>query len=44
MDEVCKLGYFYVGIEYILFGLICEGEGVVVCVLNNLGVSFNKVR
>lgn len=44
MDEVRKFGYFYVGIEYIFFGLICEGEGVVVRVLNNFGVSLNKVR
>lgn len=43
MDEVCKLGYIYVGIEYILLGFICEGEGVVVWVLSNFGISLNKV-
>lgn len=43
LEEVCQFGYNYIGIEYLLFGLICEGEGVVVCVLENFGVDLVKV-
>jgi len=35
--------YNYIGIEYILFGLIYEGEGVVVKVLESFGIFFDVV-
>lgn len=35
--------YNYIGIEYILFGFIYEGEGVVVKVLEFMGILFEDV-
>lgn len=43
MDEVRKLYYNFVGMEYILLGLICENEGVVVRVFVNLDLNIIKV-
>lgn len=37
------VGYNYIGIEYLLFGFLREGEGVVVRVLENLGVDLGNI-
>jgi len=44
MDEARKLGHNYVGTEHILLGLIREGEGVAAMVLQNSGLSLEKVK
>ncbi len=43
-DEARQLGHNYIGTEHLLLGLIREGEGVAVRVLENLGVDLNKLR
>ncbi len=43
-EEARRHGVNYVGTEHILLGLLHEGEGVAARVLQNLGVSAEKVR
>ena len=43
-EEAQQLKHEAVGTEHLLLGLIREGEGVSARVLNNLGVSLEKVR
>jgi ATP-dependent Clp protease ATP-binding subunit ClpC len=43
-DEARQLGHNYIGTEHLLLGLIREGEGVAVRVLENLGVELSRVR
>jgi ATP-dependent Clp protease ATP-binding subunit ClpC len=44
VDEARRLGHHYIGTEHLLLGLVREGEGVAVDVLQGLGVSLDKVR
>jgi len=44
LEEARQLGHNYIGTEHLLLGLIREGEGVAVRVLENLGVDLSKVR
>jgi ATP-dependent Clp protease ATP-binding subunit ClpC len=44
LREAMDLGHTYIGPEHILLGLIREGEGVATHVLQNLGVSADRVR
>ena len=44
LREAIALGHAYIGTEHILLGLIREGDGVAVRVLNGLGVEPNRVR
>jgi ATP-dependent Clp protease ATP-binding subunit ClpA len=43
-QEAQSLNHQYIGTEHILLGLIKEGSGVAVNVLNNLGVDLIKLR
>lgn len=43
-DEARQLGHNYIGTEHILLGLVREGEGVAVRVLEKFGVKPAKVR
>ena len=43
-DEARQLGHNYISTEHLLLGLIREGEGVAVRVLENLGVELSRVR
>ena len=43
-DEARKMGVNYIGTEHILLGLLREGEGVAARLLNNLGLTTEKVR
>ncbi|HEY9765326.1 MAG TPA: ATP-dependent Clp protease ATP-binding subunit, partial [Chroococcales cyanobacterium] len=43
-DEARQLGHNYIGTEHLLLGVIREGEGVAVRVLENLGVDLSRVR
>lgn len=42
--EARNLGHNYVGTEHILLGLLEEGEGVAIVVLNKLGVDIQKLE
>jgi ATP-dependent Clp protease ATP-binding subunit ClpC len=44
LREAIALGHGYIGTEHILLGLVREGEGVAMQVLNGLGVDPNRVR
>jgi ATP-dependent Clp protease ATP-binding subunit ClpA len=44
MREAIALGHSYIGTEHILLGLVREGEGPAMQVLNGLGVDPNRVR
>ncbi len=44
MDEARRLGHNYIGTEHILLGLIREGEGVAVRIIEDLGGDLNQIR
>lgn len=44
MEEARKLNHNYIGTEHILLGLISEGEGVAVRILQEVGVNLEKVK
>ena len=44
IDEARKLGHSHVGTEHLLLGVVREGEGVSVRVLESLGVNLENVR
>ncbi len=43
-EEAVRLGHDYIGTEHLLLGLIREGEGLAIKVLENLGVDLKKLR
>ena len=43
-EEAVRLGNDYVGTEHLLLGLIREGDGVAVAVLQSLSVDLNEPR
>ena len=43
-DISVELGHNYIGTEHILYGLVKEGEGIAAKVLNNKGITDEKVR
>ena len=43
-DVSVELGHNYIGTEHILYGLVKEGEGTAAKVLNNKGITEEKVR
>ncbi len=43
-DEACRLNHHYIGTEHLLLGLLREGEGIAIGVLESLGVNSEKVR
>jgi len=43
-EEAKRLGHSYIDTEHILLGLVGEESGVASKVLNNLGISLNKVQ
>ena len=44
VDEARKLGHHYIGTEHLLLGLVREGEGVAVDVLQRLGAPPQDIR
>jgi len=42
--EAQRLGHAYIGTEHILLGLVSEESGITTKVLNDLGVSVNKIQ
>lgn len=43
-EESARLGHDYIGTEHFLLGVIRDGEGVAVNVLENLGLDLDEVR
>src|SRR3990170_3600524 len=43
-EEALRLGHDYVGVEHLLLGIIREGEGMAVKILESLGVETGKLR
>ena len=44
IDEASRLGHSTIGTEHILLGIVREGEGIAVGVIESLGVTGEKVR
>jgi ATP-dependent Clp protease ATP-binding subunit ClpC len=44
IDEARRMNHHYIGTEHLLLGLIREGEGVAIGVLESLGVKLEQVR
>ena len=42
--EAQRLGHSYIDTEHILLGLVAEESGIVSKVLNNFGISLNKIQ
>jgi ATP-dependent Clp protease ATP-binding subunit ClpC len=43
-EEALRLGHDYIGIEHLLLGMIREGQGVGIQILNSLGADLNELR
>lgn len=43
-EEALRLGHDYIGAEHLLLGIIREGEGVAIDLLNKLGVTLDEVK
>lgn len=43
-EEALRLGNDYIGVEHLLLGLIREGEGLGIKVLNEFNVDFDQIR
>jgi ATP-dependent Clp protease ATP-binding subunit ClpC len=43
-EESLRLGNDYIGVEHLLLGIIREGEGMAIQILNLLNVNINDVR
>lgn len=43
-EEAMRLGHDYIGTEHLLLGIIKEGEGIAIKILQNLGVDLTKLK
>jgi ATP-dependent Clp protease ATP-binding subunit ClpC len=43
-EEALRLGHDYIGVEHLLLGIIREGDGLAVKILNNLGIDLKELR
>ncbi|HBL38278.1 MAG TPA: hypothetical protein DDZ19_04210, partial [Flavobacteriales bacterium] len=43
-EEALRLGHNYIGVEHLLLGIIREGEGTAVRMLEGLNVDLQKLR
>lgn len=43
-EEALRLGHDYIGVEHLLLGIIREGNGLAVRILNTLGVDLKELR
>lgn len=43
-EEALRLGHDYIGVEHLLLGIIREGEGVAIKILENLQVDIKELR
>lgn len=44
VEEAKRLGHHYIGTEHLLLGLIREGEGIAIGVLESLGINLEEMR
>lgn len=44
VDEARRLNHHYIGTEYLLLGLVREGDGIAANALQSMGVDLEKVR
>ena len=43
-EEAMRLGHNYIGVEHLLLGIIREGEGIAIKMINNNGVDTKELR
>ena len=43
-EEALRLGHNYIGAEHLLLGIIRQGDGLAVEILNNLGIELNELK
>lgn len=43
-EEAMRLGHDYIGTEHLTLGIIKEGEGIAIKILNNLGCDLEKLK
>ena len=43
-EEALRLGHEYIGAEHLLLGMIREGEGIAITILQKLGVTMDELR
>ncbi len=43
-DEARRLNHDYIGTEHLLLGIVREGEGIAVGVLESMGIPLARVR
>ncbi len=43
-EEAIRLGNDYIGLEHLLLGIIREGEGMAIQILNYFGIDLSKIR
>ena len=41
-EEALRLGHNYIGVEHLLLGIIKEGEGTMIRILEELGATFKS--
>ncbi len=43
-EEAMRLGHDYIGTEHLMLGVLKEGEGIAIKILQNLGCDMNKLK
>ncbi len=43
-EEAMRLGHNYIGVEHLLLGIIREGEGIAIKMINNADVNTKELR
>ena len=43
-EEAVRLGNAYIGTEHLLLGILREGEGIAITLLENLNIDLNKLK
>ena len=43
-EEAMRLGHDYIGTEHLMLGIIKEGEGIAIKILQNLGCDLSKLK
>lgn len=43
-EEALRLGHNYIGAEHLMLGIIRQGDGLAIEILNNLGIEMNELK
>ena len=43
-EEAVRLGNAYIGTEHLLLGILREGEGMAITILESLNIDLNKLK